>query len=202
LGEKFINKMEVQKGINMDILRMPTDSQQDVNRKSDRTWGWIFSIVGVFITMWGFAWLCWGIYGYFDPPDNFIPSKMLLLAILFGQPGILIGILIFLYGIRRIRSAWGTDRSSTQIKDVDGRNRRSQGWILSIFGGLFTLWGIFFMVLAIINAFILPEATDTMADAQLSVQCYIPGLLIGIPLFLIGSRALISEGRMKLPSQK
>ncbi|NJD59520.1 MAG: hypothetical protein FIA98_08990 [Anaerolineae bacterium] len=181
---------------------MPPDSQQNVNRRSDRTWGWIFSIIGVFITMWGFAWLCWGIYGYFDPPVNFTPSKMLLLAILFGQSGLLLGFLIFVYGTRRIRSAWGTDMTSTENKDVDGRKNRTWGWICSVFGGLFTLWGILFMVLAIINAFIIPGSTDSMADAQLSVQCYLPGLLIGIPLLLIGSRMIISEVSTNYPLQK
>jgi hypothetical protein len=157
---------------------------------------WILTTIGVLFVIWCIAWLGWASYSFFDPPQDFQPKDMLLIATIAGDPGLLIGGLLLLIDIRRIKSVSGSDSANIINKKAIENNRRL-GWILAGVGGLCSLWGVAFIVLAIINSFVLPQTDHNISDAQQSMQCVIPGLLIGLPFLFSGIWLIISTGAIK-----
>ncbi len=176
-------------------MQTPIDTQITIQNKSDLQRGWFLINSGLLLLMWGVSWLFWGIYSYFDPPAEFSWDKMMLPANLFGLSGILFGVLALIYGMRAIRSALGT--SVVQLEEVPEEQIKFQsgGWLLAIIGGLCTFLGIFFAVLTIYNLVILRGTPDATTDIGEQVGCFLPGLVIGLPLLLIGSRKIIFEDR-------
>jgi hypothetical protein len=75
---------------------------------------------------------------------------------------------------------------NTEDKEAKGKSRRIWGWILTIIGGLSILWGIFFMLLAIFSIIFSKTLMDTVAFTIRDILLCAPGLLIGIPLLILG----------------
>jgi hypothetical protein len=159
-------------------------------------WACILTTLGILFTFWGIAWLLWGTYSFFDPPQDFQPKDMLLIAIIAGDPTLLVGGMLLLIGIRKIKSVSVSETAKTPNKKTIDK-KRSGGWILAGIGGLGSLWGILFIVLAIINSFVLPQTDPNISDAHQSIQCSILGLLIGLPLLFNGVWLIISTGVIK-----
>ncbi len=185
----------------MNGMQTPIDIQITIQTKGDLRSGWLLINGGLLLLMWGVSWLFWGLYSYFDPPAEFTWVKMMLPANLFGLSGILFGFLALIFGIRAIRSSLGS--AGVQLEGVQEEQTkfRSSGWMLAITGGLFTFWGILFAVLTIYNLVILRGTPDATTDIAEQVGCFLPGLIIGLPLLLSGSRMVIFGERGGIPAQ-
>lgn len=177
----------------MDSMKMAIDTQITIQRKGDLQRGWLYTNAGILFAMWGVSWLFWGIYSYFDPPAEFTWDKMMLPAILFGLSGVLFGVLALIFGIRTVKPPLGS--VGVQLEEVQSEqiNIRLRGWSIAIIGGLLTFWGILFAVLTIYNLVILRGTPDATTDIAEQVGCFLPGLVIGLPLLFSGIRMIIFQ---------
>ncbi len=175
----------------MNGMQAPIGTQITIQDQGDLRRGWSLINIGLLLLMWAVSWLFWGLYSYIDPPADFTWDKMMLPANLFGLSGVLFGFLAINSGVRAIRSPLG----SVGVQVGEGQQEqikiRSSGWTLAIIGGLLAFWGIFFAVLAIYNLVILRGTPDATTDVASQVGCSLPGLLIGVPLLLRGTRMII-----------
>lgn len=187
----------------MDGMHTPFDTQISMPRKVDLHRGWLFINAGVLLVMWGVSWLFWGLYSYVDTPAEFSWDKMMLPANLFGQPGLLFGILALIYGIRAIKSPLGSAGVQLEKAQEEVTTIRMRGWSIAVIGGLLTFWGILFLVLTIYNLVILKGTPDATTDIAEQVLCSLPGLVIGLPMLLSGSRMIIfaEQNRILLPNK-
>jgi len=179
----------------MENLQIQINNQQEMRIKTERNKGWVLMIYGILCTMWGLCWLFWGIYGYFDPPQDFSPSRMLLPALVIGMLGVLIGYLSLRYGIKRIKSA--NEMKDTGDKVYYGIKHLKMAWTLTIPGGFLSLGGMFFVVLAIYNLIIIPKTPDAISTGLFSLQCCFLALLFGSPFLLLGTWLIASGSRGK-----
>ena len=175
----------------MNDTRTPYGSMINTSRIGDLQRGWLLVNAGVLLVLWGVSWLVWGIYSYFDTPAEFTPNQMMLSANLFGQPGILFGLLAFIYGMRSIKPPSGSQGQMTEITEDDDSNLPIRGWLMAFSGGLISFWGVFFLVLMIYNLVILRGTPDANTDIFQQAMCFLPGMIVGIPLMLSGSRMII-----------
>jgi hypothetical protein len=116
---------------------------------------------------------------------------MMLPVNFFGLSGILFGLLAMIYGTRSIKPILGSTSQLTVETNGNVTSIRKRGWKMAIIGGLFTLWGVLFMVLAIYNLVILRGTPDATTGIVEQVLCFLPGMLVGVPLLLTGSRMII-----------
>ena len=83
---------------------------------------------------------------------------------------------------------------NTENMDAKRKRRRIWGWILVIIGGLFSLIDIYIMFATSITLFNYPEQANTVPyvgytrdyGEGLVVNFYLPGLLVGISLLILG----------------
>jgi hypothetical protein len=68
---------------------------------------------------------------------------------------------------------------NTENKEAKVKNRQIWGWSLAIGGGLFTLSGIYYLVITLFG-----ESTNW----HVGILDTVPGLLLGIPLLILGIR--------------
>jgi hypothetical protein len=164
---------------------IPNILQQDAILKNDLSKGKFQAILGFLMICWGLSWLCWGTYALIDPPENFASNKMLQPGVIFGYPGILLGSLLLIIGMRRLRSArvnavFSDDEKSSRMM------RRKNGLTLITLGAVFTGLGMLFLVLAIYNYFVIPKTNENISTAYASVSCSAAGLVFGVPLLFMG----------------
>jgi hypothetical protein len=82
---------------------------------------------------------------------------------------------------------------TTIESETRGKSRRIWGWLSAIVGVLFTLWGIAWMVLAVIN-YSDHDYAEIHGIVRSIILCLL-GLAIGIPLFILRIWLLIRDGR-------
>lgn len=179
----------------MENLQFQINNQLDIRIKTERRKGWWLMVVGILCTMWGLCWLFWGIYGYFDPPQDFSPSKMLLPALVIGPLGILIGLLSLRFGIKMVKYA--NDLADTGEKVTYGLKYLKMAWAFTIYGGFISLVVMFFVVLAIYNLIIVPKTSDAISTGQFSLQCSFLALICGFPFLLLGTWLIALGSRRK-----
>jgi hypothetical protein len=77
---------------------------------------------------------------------------------------------------------------NTENKEVKGKSHQILGWILAIIGGVFTVFGIFVLIIKILFG----EGTDWyLSVLNISVPCW----LLGVPLLIIGIRRIKNVGQ-------
>lgn len=169
----------------------------DKKRNNRRSWGWVLSIMGglyvlVFITNLGVNVKNWGKFG-----------KLPLFEICF-TPMLILGILGLVYGIRNINrkeiipptdfsgldNPQGDEKDiNTENKVINGKGRKTWGWILTIVGGLFACFGLYITVSFIAD--VAPTITvKELLKNILGLILYVPALPIGTVLLLIGIRLI------------
>jgi hypothetical protein len=82
---------------------------------------------------------------------------------------------------------------NTGSKEAVGRSGRIWGWILTILGGVFSLGGIIGMFMVFYQ--VEYESYDPMTLMVCII--YVPGLIIGVPLLIIGIRHLLRTKELK-----
>jgi hypothetical protein len=105
-----------------------------------------------------------------------------------------IGILLLILGNRRITRK-EKQKMNTENMEVKGKSLRIWGWISSIIGGLFTLWGIAWMVIAIVNY--LGHDSGEILGIELSIFLCFLGLVVGIPLLILRIRLLFRNEQVE-----
>ncbi len=177
----------------MKYQQVQINDQQEIRIKRERNKGWLWMTFGILCTMWGVGWLVWGVYGYFDPPQNFSPGRMILPGLVIGTTSVLIGILTSGYGFKRIKYA--NELRDTGDKVYYGIKHLKAAWILAIGGGFLSLIGMVMVVLAIYNLIIVPKTAEAISSGKFSLQCCFLALLFGSPFLLLGCSQIASGRR-------
>ena len=165
-------------------------NDQAVRIKTGRKRGWLLMIFGILCNLWGICWLFWGIYGYFDPPQDFSSGEMLLPAIVIGPLSVMIGLLSSRSGIRKV--IYANELMDTGEKVEYGMKHRKFAWACTLAGGVITFLGIFFAVLTIYNLVIIPRTANAIDTGLFSIQCSFLALLFGLSLLFMGSWGIVS----------
>jgi dipeptide/tripeptide permease len=138
--------------------------------KNRQIWGWSLAIGGGLFTLSGIYYLVITLFG---------ESTNWHVGILDTVPGLLLGIPLLILGIRWIKNRGGNEIINSE-NIAKNKKHLIWGWIAAIVGGLFTLVGIDSMFYSIFG-----ENPYWYVGIWI---CTVPGLLLGVPLLIIGIR--------------
>jgi hypothetical protein len=153
--------------------------------KSHQIWGWVSAIVGgllLFIGIYNLLILSFG-----ESPDWVVE------IIKCTVPGLLLGVLLLIFGIRRIKAVSAIQAVDSVILEVRVRRRRIWGWILAIIGGVIILCAIGLLFFGYYAYFILPPLQGNIEPYEgYSLESYIFFMVeLTLPVLVIGISLLI-----------
>jgi hypothetical protein len=150
----------------MAYQQLPTNTQKEEKYKSRRILGAILTVVGGLLTLLSFY--------IWSRNQGFSEGEILAQLFCIGLG--IIGILLVVLGIFFILHKWKIN------------NRQIWGWIEVIIGIPFMLWGLIIFYPIFDSVFTPSHATQY--DISGSLICVGPGLIIGIPLLILGIRQI------------
>jgi hypothetical protein len=148
---------------NLQPEKMNTENKE-AEVKIRRIWGWILTIAGGLFTLWGL----FGVYMVVFHYSRIWHFGFIAFSIDYGILGLFFTVPLLILGL------WLLYRKET------GKSRVIWGCVLAIFGGLYTLWGLFCLHMANIS-----NSIDGFVEALFTLAA-IPGFICGIPLLFLG----------------